>query len=351
MRIDPIFFIILCALIVGGCCVWLIQFIRHRFLRQQHHLQLQLLHNIPVGLCYDFNGKILLNKTWRLMWDLSKRPRTIKELIKHLPPEDKQFFIQNYDILVKKEIPFDGVLHHGRQSFHLRARPFENGARVFWINDLSRYQEKFDQLNQNYDQLYQQKQLLENAWESFPFPTFIRSTQGKVIFANQAVGKNDNNVLNQCHWQTRPFQSDETTYTLTYGQEMRSEEEVQSLVREITTAHRRLCQELPCAVCLFNANGQLIACSPSFARLWQLDESWLNTKPDYENFWDSLQEKGLLSRVMDFSQYKKQQREQFAGLSKTEEIFLYLPDGRIIRRLMIPFAQGGVILLDEEKSG
>jgi hypothetical protein len=54
---------------------------------------------------------------------------------------------------------------------------------------------------------------------------------------------------------------------------------------------------------------------------------------------------------MDFSQYKKQQREQFAGLSKTEEIFLYLPSGQIIRRLMIPFAQGGVILLDEEKTG
>ncbi len=351
MKLDPIFFIILCALIIGGGCVWLILFIRQRFLRRQHHLQLQLLHNIPVGLCYEFKGKILLNKTWRLMWDLPKRPRTIKELIKHLPSQDRKFFVQNYDILVKKEIPFDGILHHGHQSFHLRARPFENGARVFWINDLSRYQEKFDQLNQNYDQLYQQKQLLENAWESFPFPTFIRSAQGKVIFANQAVAKNDSNDLNQCHWQTRPFQSNDTTYTLTYGQEMRTEEEVQSLVREITTAHRRLCQELPCAVCLFNANGQLVACSPEFARLWQLDESWLNTEPDYENFWDSLQEKGLLSRVMDFSQYKKQQREQFAQLSKTEEIFLYLPSGQIIRRLMIPFAQGGVILLDEEKGG
>ena len=53
---------------------------------------------------------------------------------------------------------------------------------------------------------------------------------------------------------------------------------------------------------------------------------------------------------MDFSQYKKQQREQFAELSQTQEIFLYLPNGKIIRRLMIPFAQGGVILLDEEKT-
>ena len=351
MKSDPVFFIILCSLIVGGCCVWLIQFIRHRFLRRQHHLQLQLLHNIPVGLCYDHNGKILLNKTWRLMWDLPKRPRTMKDLIRHLPAEDKNFFVQNYNLLIQKGIPFDGLIHHGNQVFHLRARPFENNARVFWINDLSRYQEKFDTLNQNYDQLNQQKQLLEDAWENFPFPTFIRSAQGKVIFANQAVGKNETNELNQYHWQTRPFQSDDTTYTLTYGQETRTEEEMQSMVREIATAHRRLCQELPCAVCLFNAKGHLVACSPEFARLWQLDETWLDTRPDYEDFWDTLQEKGLLSRVMDFSQYKKQQREQFSQLSKTEEIFLYLPSGKIIRRLMIPFAQGGVILLDEEKTG
>lgn len=85
--------------------------------------------------------------------------------------------------------------------------------------------------------------------------------------------------------------------------------------------------------------------------LWQLDKGWLDTHPDYESFWDTLQEKGLLSRVMDFSQYKKQQREQFAELSQTQELFLYLPSGQIIRRLMIPFAQGGVILMDEEKVG
>ena len=188
---NPVFLIVLCAMIVGGCIVWLIQFIHHRILRQQHHLQLQMLHNIPVGLCYDLKGQILLNKTWRLMWDLPQRPRTIKELIAHLPIEDKKFFTQNYNILMEKGIPFDGIIHHGHQVFHLRARPFENGARVFWITDLSRYQEKFDQLNFNYEQLHHQKQLLENAWENFPFPTFIRSAQGKVIFANQAVGKND----------------------------------------------------------------------------------------------------------------------------------------------------------------
>ncbi len=348
---DPIFSIAATSTIVGGCLVALGALIHTRYLRRQHHIQLQLLHNIPVGLCYDYKGKILLNKTWCLMWDLAKKPKTFAQLIAHLSPEDKKFLTLHYNTMQTQRIPFDGFIHHGKQTFHLRARPFENGAFVFWMSDLSRQQEHLKQLQQNYERLNQQKKLLENAWEKFPFPTFIRSAQGSIIFANQAMGKNKTEDLNQCHWQTRPFQSDDITYTLTYGQETRSEEEVQSLVREITASHRRLCKELSCAICLFSASGQLLACSPSFAQMWHLDEAWLDTNPDYENFWDTLQEKGLLSRVMDFSQYKKQQREQFAELSQTQEIFLYLPGNKIVRRLMIPFAQGGVILLDEEKTG
>ena len=142
----------------------------------------------------------------------------------------------------------------------------------------------------------------------------------------------------------------ETTYTLTYGQETHTEEELQSLIREVATAHQRLCQELPCAVCLFSSSGKMLSCSAAFASLWHLDEKWIKGNPSYEDFWDVIQEQGLMNRVMDFAQYKKQQRGAFASLSETQELFLYLPNGKIIRRLMIPFASGGVILLDEDKS-
>ena len=104
------------------------------------------------------------------------------------------------------------------------------------------------------------------------------------------------------------------------------------------------------AICLFNANGQMISCSDAFLQLWHLEKTWLENNPSYEDFWDTVQEKGLMNRVMDFAQYKKQQRNQFAQISETQEIFLYLPNGKIIRRLMIPFASGGVVLLDEDKT-
>ena len=51
----------------------------------------------------------------------------------------------------------------------------------------------------------------------------------------------------------------------------------------------------------------------------------------------------------DFAQYKKNQMKTFAQLTRTTEEYLQLPGGQIIRRLMIPYAQGGVLILDERQ--
>ena len=222
-------------------------------------------------------------------------------------------------------------------------------AFILWWTDMTAPRKKVLKENQKNKILSTQKGLLENAWEALPFPAFIRGPGQKSLFANKAVGA-ETKKLNALHWVSRPFSMDDVTYTLTYGQETHTEEEVQSLIREVSNAHQRLCQELPCAVCLFNAGGQIVSCSKAFMKLWQLDERWIKNKPSFEDFWDTVQEKGLMNRVMDFAQYKKQQRNQFASLSETQEIFLYLPNGKIIRRLMIPFASGGIVLLDEDKT-
>ena len=192
------------------------------------------------------------------------------------------------------------------------------------------------------------KNILANALDSLNFPLFIRDAKGLTFFANQAVNQEKATTLNELSWLSLPFQADNSFYTLTYGQDTKTEEELQQILANMLKAQRRLCEKLPCAACLFNAAGQLLACSPSFAKLWGLDKRWLQSEPSYEDYWDVIQEKGLLSRVADFADYKRQQREDFARLSDTNEVFLYLPDGRIIRRILIPYVQGSVILLDED---
>ena len=316
-------------------------------LRQHLSVQLNLLQNSPIGFVYVQKNHLLVNKTFCLMLGI-KRLSGWEAFLELFPSEIQNVLIEKCRALKKEKIPFEETLLFQKRAFRVRGQMMAKEAFILWWTDMTAPRKRVLKEDQKNKVLTTQKELLEKAWEALPFPAFIRSGD-KSLFANQAVGT-DAKTLNALHWVSRPFRIGESTYTLTYGQETHTEEELQSMVREVATAHQRLCQELPCALCLFSGNGQLIACSKAFTKLWQLDEKWVKKKPSYEDFWDTVQEKGLMNRVMDFAQYKKQQRGQFASLSETQEIFLYLPNGKIIRRLMIPFASGSVILLDEDKT-
>ncbi len=81
--------------------------------------------------------------------------------------------------------------------------------------------------------------------------------------------------------------------------------------------------------------------------MWHLPPEWRADDPNFADFWDAVQEAGLLPRVVDFAQFKQQQYAAFAQLARPGESFIYLADGRIIKRTMMPDMQGGVLILDE----
>ena len=337
----------ICGAIGMGVAI-LYHLIRTKQLRRNLKIQYDMLQNGPSGLVFIQNERVLVNKTFCLMLGI-KRINRWDKFIALFSEEAQSLLTEKCTQLKIQKIPFTETIHYQKRIFIVQGQSGPKDTLALWWMDVSQSRKKVAKESQKNKLLSHQKELLESAWEALPFPAFIRGPGDKSLFANQAVG-NDVKTLNALHWVSRPFKKENTTYTLTYGQETHTEEELQSLIREVANAHQRLCQELPCAVCLFSAKGQLISCSKAFAKLWHLDEKWLKNSPSYEDFWDKVQEKGLMNRVMDFAQYKKQQRGQFASLSETQEIFLYLPNAKIIRRLMIPFASGGVILLDEDKS-
>ena len=337
----------ICMAIGLGVAI-LYHLVRTKQMRRILAIQLSLLHNSPVGLVYVQYNRVLVNKTFCLMLGV-KRPSRWETFLNLFPSEIQNILSAKCTQLKNDDAPFEETILFSQRAFRVRGQMLDKGDFILWWTDMTAPRKKVLKENQKNELLSSQKELLENALEALPFPVFIRSPEQKSLFANNAVG-NDVKTLNALHWISRPFSINKKMYTLTYGQETHTEEELQSIVREVASAHQRLCQELPCAVCLFSAHGQLVACSKAFIKLWQLDEKWLKKKPSYEDFLDAVQEKGLMNRVMDFAQYKKQQRGQFASLSETQEVFLYLPNGKIIRRLMIPFASGSVILLDEDKS-
>ena len=339
------------VILICGCLIGFLYALHTRKLlcKQVNTLQ-NLLGQIPVS--YFFQAKLdslgYCSKNLALTLNLKSQDLVWSELTTHFDTKSTTELNSAYELLTKQSIPFTMIVHSANYlySFQVTGQILPDRGLLVTFQDISNLSKQtFTQQKEIKDLQYRQN-ILVQALENLPFPLFIRNSQGKNVFANQAVTQTAKS-LNDMDWLSLPFSCDQEFYTMTYGQETKTEEELKIILKKMTAAHRRLCQELPTPVCLFSPKGELIACSKTFAELWHLNQNWLKSSPSYEEYWDAVQEQGLLTRVADFAGYKKQQRENFARLSQASELFLYLPDGRLIRRVMIPYVQGSVILLDE----
>lgn len=294
------------------------------------------------------NGMPICSKNLCLSLNLSNQHISWKELVTHFDSNDALSLNQAFNQIQTQHTPVELTVHSANHifTFHVQCLTLTHGNILVTFQDISSWDTKSEHQQKLLDTQKKQCDLLANALENLPFPLFIRDNNGKNMFANQAVNQTAKS-LNDMDWLSLPFESNQQFFTMTYGQETKTEAELKIILNKMIAAHRRLCKELPTPVCLFNAKGALMACSKSFADLWHLNQTWIDSSPSFAEYWDVVQEQGLLSRVADFAGYKKQQTEQFARLSQSSELFLYLPDGRLIRRVMIPYVQGSVIILDE----
>ena len=340
------------GLLFGVLLGWLITVgTRHRLKHRLRFLQ-SILFQLPAGLFYqdlDIKNYTFSSNSLSLFLNLRKDIKW-KQILTAFPDEAAKSLDEAYQQLYKNAQAFSLLLTTNTGADFIISgtvvhTPKQHGILITFhnVSDLA-HQLHLTSLMERH------KNILAKAMDTLTFPLFIRDTKGITFFADQAVNQEKVDTLNDLSWLSLPFQSDDTFYTLTYGQETKTEEELDRILSNMLRAQRRLCEQLPCAVCLFNASGQLLACSDAFANLWHLDKKWIQSEPSYEDYWDIIQDNGLLSRVADFADYKKQQRENFARLSEVRQLFLYLPDGKIIQRTMIPYVQGCVILLDENQT-
>lgn len=338
------------GLLLGLLIGWSITIGTRRRLKHTVLFFQTLTSQIPAGLFYqDLTQKkhIFISHNLALLFKL-KDPIEWKQILSHFEEKEANTLNQAYQNLTQNGTPFSLFVFCAQNASHFLTTgsvingPHHHGV-LITFQDVSELAQKLKLANL----MEHHKNVLSSALDVLNFPIFIRDSKGMTFFANQQVSHEKNDTLNELNWLSLPFKAENDFYTLTYGQETKTEEELQHILADMLSAQRRLCEKLPSAVCLFNASGQLLACSPSFANLWHLNKKWIQSEPSYEDYWDVIQDNGLLSRVADFADYKRQQRENFARLSEINEVFLYLPDGKIVRRVLIPYVQGCVILLDE----
>lgn len=119
-------------------------------------------------------------------------------------------------------------------------------------------------------------------------------------------------------------------------------------LRRHIQAHSDLLEASNMAAAIFDGNRKLKFYNSAFVSLWRLDKNWLDTEPQYFEIVELLREKRRMPEMVNFQQFKQQRAKLFTDLMEAYEEILHLPDGKIVRLVVIPHALGGLIFSFED---
>lgn len=120
-----------------------------------------------------------------------------------------------------------------------------------------------------------------------------------------------------------------------------------SLEREVAS-HATVLERLATAIAIYGADTRLRFYNTGFARLWRLDDEWLDEGPAYGEVLEAQRANRLLPEVADWPAFKDSEVNRFKSLLEPVEDLLHLPDGRTLRRLISPHPLGGLLLTHED---
>jgi signal transduction histidine kinase len=112
-------------------------------------------------------------------------------------------------------------------------------------------------------------------------------------------------------------------------------------------AHRRTLDRLATGVAIFGANQKLAFYNAAYQSLWDIDAGFLDQEPSDLAVLDRLRAARKLPEEQDFRQWKAALHEAYHATEATEHMW-HLPDGRTLRVVTTPNAEGGVIYLFDD---
>ena len=113
-------------------------------------------------------------------------------------------------------------------------------------------------------------------------------------------------------------------------------------------AQKKLIESSNNAVAIFDSDRRIKYYNQAYVKLWQFDEAYLESGPRYEEILDKLYQERKTSEHPNFSEFKQSRVRLFTTLTDTYNDFIYLPDSRLLRLIIIPYTLGGLLLSFED---
>ncbi len=306
---------------------------------------------------YDQKEGYYCSRRLCLLLHIVNKKTSFTNILDTLDPEEIPQIKTYYHHLKENGTPFDINVSAKDSTFHftlsgrLLYTPYnKHKSIIIWFKDTTEKTSLLIKERQSYIHIIKQREILTQTLNTLPIPLYVQDTYGQYCFANKAYNSDKEDDAD-IHWNKLPLQleKNDAPHILNYGQDKTTEEGLLALLSDADRAHKMLLKELPYGILEFDSTGKLLYYNHAICDIWEIDTYFLKKEPTFEEILDKVQEKGLLPQVKDFAQYKKGQLKAFSELAKTSEDFLYLLGGKIVKRLMIPAAKGGILILDELK--
>lgn len=141
---------------------------------------------------------------------------------------------------------------------------------------------------------------------------------------------------------------DDGVHTAGFAIDKTGGEQVQSELDRLIAAHDDVLDRLATAITVFGPDRRLKFFNGAYAKMWSLDDFWLEGGPDIVELLDVLRERRMLPETGDFSAFKQEWLSWFTSLMEPREELMHLPNGTALWMVISPHPLGGLLLTFED---
>ncbi len=133
-----------------------------------------------------------------------------------------------------------------------------------------------------------------------------------------------------------------------FASDVTKEEEWEASYARLATSHQEALEQLRTAIAMFDADTRLEFYNSAYEQLTGMSGTWLDAKPKFIEIIEKLRELRKLPEQADYKQFKQAWINKFTALLEPYEEMQYLPDGSVLRMIVVPRPKGGLLLTLED---
>ncbi|MTI00285.1 PAS domain-containing sensor histidine kinase [Roseibium sp. RKSG952] len=334
-----------------------------------------------------WTGNGAVPQVWGILSERSGVPKNAVSLLAFgnwLNPKSAADLESHLDVLFSRGEAFTLTLKTLTGTFVEAIGRTTGGAVVLRLRDLSGERQMQAELAARNARISGELHMLHALLNAVPAPAWQRDAEGRLIWANAAyaaaveapdtgsairdarmfldadalsamdAGRKEDGVYTDripivTSGERRVFEVTDVTANVGSSGMAVDVSELDSVRKELKRTeefHGRTLNQLATAVAIFGADHRLQFHNEAFRQLWDLDQAFLEGRPEDGAVLDALRAARKLPEQADYRGWRSKMLESYQSV-RARETWWHLPDGRTLRVIANPHPQGGVTYIYE----